>query len=405
MPSPSTKDILDRVGLPWVTLLLVAAMSTMIYLAPALWQTWSHTGTTLVTAGSGQGDGFVAGHDFVAFYSASAMALGGDGALAYDEAAMKAAQHRLVGDDSVGYLAFMYPPTYLLLIAPLSTLPYFPALALWLVLPLLALLLLLRRGIDLPPPALFLVLASPAVAQSLFAGQNGLLLAALLAGGFLLLERSPLAAGAMLGLATVKPQLALLILPALVCGAQWRALAATVATVTVMAVLATLAFGTGVWEAYIAVPAQARDWLAEGRLPWTRMPTVYTALRLAGLGDLAASLLQGLSAAAVLATVGWAWWKRAPRALRIALPLAGAPLATPFMYDYDLPLILPALGLYMVAATAGGWRFREKLLLLAVWLQPAWWWTLATTAFGVSVAPAVYGIFFFAVARRAFSSR
>lgn len=401
MEKPSLKNMLDALGIAWVTILLVAIMSALIYTGPALWQTWTHDGPTLVTDGTGTGDGFVAGHDFVAFYSASQLVLEGKAARVYSEADMQRAQHELVGDSTVGYLAFMYPPTYLLLVSPLSTLPYFPALALWLLLPLLVFLYALWRGIAIPPAALLLAVTAPAVAQSLFAGQNGLLFAALLAGGLLLHERRPTAAGILLGFATAKPQLAILIFPALIAGRRWTTLFAASATLAAIAGLATALFGAEIWKLYAAIPAQAREWLAAGRLPWPRMPTVYAAARLAGMGDGVATVIQGGAGLAVLATVASIWWRGSSLKLRSAVLLAGAPLATPFLYDYDLPFMLTAMALFIADANARGWHNWEKPLLLAVWLQPVWWWTLSATVWQVSIAPLIYGLFFLAVVRRA----
>lgn len=399
----SIKSTLDALGLPWVTVLLVAIMSTLIIAGPGLWQTWTHDGPTLVTAGGGDGDGFVAGHDFVAFYGASQAVFDGKGALVYDEAYMRPAQQALVGDSTVGYLAFMYPPTYLLLVSPLSLLPYFPALGIWLIAPLLALLLIIGRGVAIPPVALLLALTAPAVAQAALAGQNGLLFAALLAVGLLSHERRPLLAGILLGLATAKPQLAVLIFPALAFGRHWQVLFAAAATLAAMVALSAALFGPDIWSAFAAVPGLARDWLAAHRLPWLRMPTVYTAVRLAGVGHVAASVAQGAIGLAILAAVAWTWWRGVSLELRVAVLLAGAPLTTPFMYDYDLALMLPALALFAAHAHRTGWRAWEKPLLLAVWLQPAWWWwwKLSGMVWEISIAPVVYGLFFLAVIRRA----
>jgi hypothetical protein len=401
MKPSSIKNALDAVGLPWVTVLLVAIMATLVYAGPALLQTWTHDGPTLVTDGGGTGDGFVAGHDFVAFYSASRAVFDGNAALVYDKNFMKAAQHSLVGDTTVGYLAFMYPPTYLLLVSPLALVPYFPALALWQLIPLLFLLLTMGRRIDIAPVSLLLAITAPAVAQVLFAGQNGLLFAALLTGGLLLQDRKPLLAGILLGLATAKPQLAILLLPALIFGRQWIVLLGAAGTLVAMIVVSAVFFGLETWSAYTAIPEQARDWLAAGLLPWPRMPTLYAAARLAGLGDQAASLMQAATGLAVLATVAWVWWRGTSIELRAAVLLAGAPLTTPFLYDYDLPFMLPALSIFIAHASKTGWRVWEKPLLLAVWLQPAWWWTLTAIHWEISIAPLVYGLFFLAVARRA----
>lgn len=400
MKRQNLKETLDAIGLYWVTLILLAAMSSLIYLGPALWQTWSHRGPTLVTEGSGSGDGFVAGHDFVAFYSASSLVQEGRAALVYNEAEMVRTQHRLVGSADVGYLAFMYPPTILLVLAPLSTLPYFAALALWLLLPFCAYLFIMYRQVRLPPAAMFMVVTAPSVAQTLFAGQNGLLLAVLLTAGLLNHRTHPTLGGILLGLATVKPQLAILIFPALFAGRHWRVLIGATATLALMAALTTALFGADVWQAYAGIPAMAREWLAQGRLPWARMPTVYTAMRLAGAGDMLAGAVQIFVAVGVFGGVAWIWWRRCDPALSVAALLAAVPLTTPFLYDYDLPFMLTALALFTATAVSSGWRKWEKPLLLLVWLQPVWWWTLSATVFQLSIAPILYGLFFLATLSR-----
>jgi len=394
MNSRSLQHELDRVGLPWMTVLLIALMSSLVYMGPSLWQTWTHEGPTLINA-----DGFVTGHDFVAFYAASKAVLGGDAAMVYERAFMMSAEVGVVGSPDIGYLAFMYPPTYLLLIAPLAVLPYFPALAIWQAIPFALFLLLLRRA-ALPPMALIMAAAAPAVAQTLFAGQNGLLLAVLVGGGLLALDRRPLLAGVLLGLATAKPQLALLLVPALAAGREWKALEAMLATATGIALLSAVLLGPGVWSAYARVPAAAHEYLALGQLPWPRMPTLYAAARLAGLSDAKATVLQIAGAVSVLAGIVWLWLRDSPSGLRIAAVLAGATLATPFMYDYDLPFVLFAVALYLADSANRGLAPWEKVVLLLVWLQPVWWWWQLVEATGVSPSPLVYAAFFAAILYR-----
>jgi hypothetical protein len=390
----SLQQDLDSVGLPWMTVLLVALMSSLIYLGPSLWQTWTHDGPTLVNSA-----GFVTGHDFVAFYAASKAALGGDAALVYDRDFMMSVQIDVVGSSDIGYLAFMYPPTYLLLVTPLAVLSYLPALALWQAVPFVLVLLLLRRT-TLPSMALVMAAGAPAVAQALFAGQNGLLFAVFMAGGLMVLDRRPLLAGLLLGLATAKPQLALLLVPALIAGREWKTLAAMAAAGAGIALLSAVLLGPDVWSGYARVPAAAHTYLALGQLPWPRMPTLYAAARLGGLSDAVATVVQVGGAALVVTGIAWLWLCGAPARLRIAGVLAGAPLATPFMYDYDLPFMLFAVALYLAHSLNRGTAPWEKVMLLLVWLQPVWWWWQLVEATGVSPSPLVYAGFFLAILYR-----
>jgi hypothetical protein len=394
MNTRSLQQNLDSIGLPWMTVLLIALASSLIYLGPSLWQTWTHDGPTLVNPA-----GFVTGHDFVAFYTASKAVLGGDAAMVYDRDFMMAAQIELVGTSDIGYLAFMYPPTYLLLVAPLATLPYFWALAFWQTLPFLAFLLLLRR-IALPPFALIMAAGAPAVAQAMFAGQNGLVFALCLGGGLMVLDRRPLLAGVLLGLALAKPQLAALLVPALIAGREWKVLAAMLATGAGIAVLSAVLLGPGVWSSYVTVPGDVREFLALGQFPLSRMPTLYAAARLAGVSDIAGTVVQLAGTLLAVAGVSWIWWRGGSANLRVACVLAGVPLATPFMYDYDLPFMVLAVGLYLAEALERRPALWEKIMLLLVWLQPVWWWWWLVGATGVSPAPLVYAAFFAAILYR-----
>ncbi len=77
--------------------------------------------------------GFLIGHDFGAFYTASQMAAQGNFAGVYDQAAFNAATQE-IGPSASGYL-WSYPPLFLFFVAPLAALPFVPALAVWSLLP------------------------------------------------------------------------------------------------------------------------------------------------------------------------------------------------------------------------------------------------------------------------------
>jgi alpha-1,2-mannosyltransferase len=92
-------------------------------------------------------------------------------------------------------------------------------------------------------PVLFATLAFPAVFINAMHGQNGFLTAALRGGGLLLLERRPLVAGCCFALLAYKPQFAFLIVPALLAGAHWRAMAAAAAALAGMTLGTLAVFG------------------------------------------------------------------------------------------------------------------------------------------------------------------
>ncbi len=77
----------------------------------------------------------------------------------------------------------------------------------------------------------WLALASIATAENLFYGQGAFLIALLLGGGLLLVDRHPFLAGLLFSLLiNYKPHLGLLIPVALLAGRRWQALGALVAT-------------------------------------------------------------------------------------------------------------------------------------------------------------------------------
>ena len=113
---------------------------------------------------------------------------------------------------------------------------------------------------------LLLALAYPAVFVNFAHGQNGFLIAGLLAGGVLMLDRRPLLAGVLFGMLTLKPHFGLLIPIVLLATGRWRTIAAACATTLLLCGVATLAFGANALLV-AGSEAQKQEWLpkiAEG---------------------------------------------------------------------------------------------------------------------------------------------
>lgn len=102
------------------------------------------------------------------------------------------------------FATWPYPPTFLLILAPLAMLPYIAAFLVWNVLTLagcvVAVYSIVRRL-----PAIALVLACPYAAWNFVGGQNGCLTASLFGAVLLFLERRPVLAGVFVGCLTYKP--------------------------------------------------------------------------------------------------------------------------------------------------------------------------------------------------------
>ena len=161
------------------------------------------------------------GTEFRMIWTSSYMALHGELGDIYDNAKFEAVEKRLTGTEK-GHV-WLYPPPFLLLILPLSLLPYLASMGIWLAVTLSCYLLILRRICPQPYVILWMVFF-PAIVSNFMVGHNGFLSGTLLGGGCLSINCSPTLAGILLGLSFYKPQLGILIPLALLAGRRWNIL-------------------------------------------------------------------------------------------------------------------------------------------------------------------------------------
>jgi hypothetical protein len=381
---------LDRIGLFWVGVIFAILGANAVYLVQALIATWFPADPAISSGG-----GFLRGNDFIAFWTVADLALREEFSLAYDVTAIQIAERQLVGVEGWSVMPWLYPPTFVLLLLPFGLLPYLSALALWQTLPLAGFMLVMSR-IGLAPLLYWLIPLSAAVIQTIVTGQNGLLVALLMAGGLLSLERHPRIAGVLFALITFKPQLALLVAPALVIGGHWRALGAMMAALAMLIIVTVVAFGAEPWLAFFQNLSYAQNQVALGNLPWRRMPTIFVAARMSGLDAAPAQLIQGIVALGVAVGVAWAWWRRAPFNLRAALLVAAIPLVTPFAYDYDLVILLLPIAWLILESQRAPLKHAEIAVMVLVWALPSWWMLALVRETGVQFGPLIlltlYGV-------------
>lgn len=307
-------------------------------------------------------------YDFLAFYAASDLILGGDIQGLYDARAFQARQREIIPQQN-SILVWSYPPTYALIIAPLALLPYFSAFLVWTLATFAAFLVVIHR--ILPSKAALLVAAAyPATFWNMTHGQNGFLIAALMGAGLLALERRPKLAGLFIGLLTFKPQFGVLIPVAFVCARRWVTIAAAGVAAIALVGAATLVTGIDGWRLTHAAMSRIMTAVELGLLAPERIISVFAAVRTLGIGIEAAYAIQiasGLVAALVIAK---SWLGRAPHAAKAAVLIAGAPLATPYGFDYDLQIVAVAMAFLVKDALERGWLAYERGVLVFAWLAP-----------------------------------
>ncbi len=349
-------------------------------------------------------NGLPIGFDFIAFWGAARMALSGNPVGAYDlQALVKVQQGALPGLHEGPLGPWQYPPSFLMLVLPLGLMPYLWSYLVFIGASFAGLAAVMRRlfrQLDLPADALWLpLLGFPAVMINAFEGQNGFLTGALVCAALLLLPRRPAWAGVAIGLLSIKPQLGLLLPLALACGGFWRTLLYALFTAAGLTVVSIALFGTDTLLAFFERLPEVASWVSTGKMPLGKMPTVFAYARLLGLPAPAAFLVHGLVALAVAGLVGWCWLRCKDWALRSAALLAGTMLASPYLYDYDLVWLAPALACFCSHALRVGWLPGERELLVAVWLLPGLmllFWNLLA----VQPAPFVLIAFLLTILRR-----
>jgi alpha-1,2-mannosyltransferase len=297
--------------------------------------------------------------DGLDFWGGGFLALHGHLATLFDVRAYQGFFAGLYG--KLPYHLWSYPPTYLLVALPFGWLPPWPAVLSFDLLSLLLLAVLLRlagKGGWFTAA----VLASPACLENLMEHQNAALLTALIGGGLLLLPRRPRLGGALIGLATIKPQLGLA-LPLFLFRRAPVAFMMAVASALVLAALSWLILGSAAWSGFwhFTRPAMSAV-LLTGQPPAFAggLISVFASFRFFSVS--VALLVQGAaSAVAILLAV------RARSPIAVLLLTA---LACPYLHDYDLLGVTLAVALLVEQRLATGFAPFEAPLCFLAWFGP-----------------------------------
>ncbi|HUS16743.1 MAG TPA: glycosyltransferase family 87 protein [Chloroflexia bacterium] len=340
-------------------------------------------------------------NDYAAFLTAARMIAHGTGPRLYQIEAQREEERDEWGArfDQPLAVPFVNPPWFALALLPLAGLPVGAGFLLWLTTCLT--MVVAAAGLLVHwarPPRMVAVVFMLAVFsfvpfwRTMLIGQtSALVLFGLAAAVVCLARRQDRRAGLALALVSVKPQLIILPLLALVAQRRWRALA-TVSAAGVGLLLVGLPFtGVAAFGDYLAL-LRGPDYPAYENLPQMQSWRALVEGTL-GLQGSAAILLNAAGMLAALVAVAWAW-RSAPSGppaagptpppdwdLRMALTLLLTPLFTPHLHVHDLLIWLVPGGLVLhhlyspAGRRLGAWR--RALGFAGLWAGylvawPAW---------------------------------
>lgn len=336
--------------------------------------------------------------DFLYYWVASSLAMAGKGPSVFNFSMFKTA---LESANAATLLTpWFYPPTFLLMVLPLSLLPYQISLSVWLLITILGFIIVIYR-IAPKSRTIWLTLAFPATIINTCYVQNGFLSAALFGGGLALLDRYPFVAGLLFGLLTYKPHLTALIPVALIAGRQWRPLLGSITSLGFMILVSVLVLGGETWVAFWEnLPFTASLILgggAQGYINnWQQIVTAYAIARLAGSGPLIALFLQGTVMVIALGIVIWVWVRGASLPVRASVLTLCALLFTPYARPYDLTIMALPIAWIGWEGYTKGWLPGERGFLFIAWCSPL----ISTIPIPGKITPLILVIYLLLVLRR-----
>lgn len=332
------------------------------------------------------------GRDFFTFWSSALTAAAGRPEAAY-----------VVGPHHPIDHAMPYPPITMLLCWPLAGLSFAQGFFAWTGLGLAFFAYPLARIIGWEM-AVLAAIGAPAALINIRLGQSGYFTAALLAGGLMLVERRPLLSGILLGMLCCKPQLAILVGPALVAGRHWRILIAAAATALALAAASAILLGPDTWINFVDRLVVQRQFMESRVAAWSWMPTAFAMMRLMGATPPAAYLIQGLSTICAAIAIAILWRERCPLCIKSAGLAIASFLATPYAWDYDAVALTFAaawLGNESVRTGFGPW---EKIVVLVLLMLPALS-VMTAKLLDLQIAPILLWLSLAVVMRRALNWR
>jgi len=297
--------------------------------------------------------------DGLDFWAGGFLALHGQVPMLFNHAAYEAFLVGMYG--KLPYHLWSYPPNYLLMASLFDWLSPWHAVILFDVCSLILLGAILRFAKQ-SGWLIAAVLASPASLENALEHQNAALMTALIGGGVLLLRARPRLSGILIGLATIKPQLGIVLPLFLLRRAPIAAAYAALAAI-ILATASLFIFGPQAWSGFLHYTSpMMSNVLLTGKPPEFAGGLISTFATFRFLGIHIALLIQG---AVTLACVAAALRLRSAAAIIILTALA-----SPYLHDYDLLGAALAVALLTQERLIHGFAPFEAVLFFLIWFGP-----------------------------------
>jgi hypothetical protein len=353
------------------------------FTAPVVWLFYWPGGGLLDTVG------YHLGRDFINVWTGPQVVDRFGSMMLLDLKGYHSAQSGIVGFNIL-FHNWSYPIDFLFVAYPFSWLPYAPALAVWTGLGLAIYVAVVASRIPAEQRALAILflLIAPATVVNIIGGQNGFYTAALILGAIALLDRRPWLAGVLLGLLTMKPHLGVVIGVVLLVTLAWRTIISTGVTAAVLVGASVWMWGAGPWMTYLTETSAHTFEVLTAFEGFQKLMTlsVLSSLRAFGLPVWLAEAVQAAASLCAIATSALLFRRTQDVALRALLVTSGTFLASPYVFNYDLPILTGAILWVMTSKPVGN---RESLVLGAAWIVAGAVWTLHLAHLGL--APFAYG--------------
>ncbi len=331
---------------------LLATVAPIFALAYALLYIWYlDTGPAIPRDGTG----LVAGRDFLNSWMVGRIAWGPDPARFYDIALYQAEVAKVTGPGYLGQV-WSYPPHQMLIGAPLALIPYGPALVVWTILGA-AIFAAAVRGWSHDRRMFSALMLCPAAIFGIISGQLAFAAAGVILTALRWRQARPWAAGALLGLLTVKPQLGLFFPVLLLAARDWKVIGGALASTAALVGTSIALWGVAPWKAYLTIGIETQSAVLSDPLATVApfMPTIFMNLRSGGVDNHVAGLVQTLVAAGAAGLIAWRFWRRPPATDANALFLCAAAAGTAYMLSYDTLAMTAAVVLASPPGKTGRW--------------------------------------------------